>query len=94
MNNSYYSKLEIESKAKNIKNSADIYGLLRQTKREVIIMTTKELLYLEDALGHEKYFQTKCAECAGQIQDQELKAYVEQMGQQHQQLFQSFLNLL
>ena len=23
-------------------------------------MTSKELLYVEDALGHEKYFQTKC----------------------------------
>ena len=25
-------------------------------------MTSKELLYVEDALGHEKYFQTKCME--------------------------------
>ena len=25
-------------------------------------MTSKELLYVEDALGHEKYFQTKCQE--------------------------------
>ena len=37
-------------------------------------MTTKELLYLEDALGHEKYFQTKCNETANQIQDADLKA--------------------
>jgi hypothetical protein len=57
-------------------------------------MTSKELLYVEDALGHEKYFQTKCQEAAGQLQDTELKAYVEQMGQKHQQLFQSFYNLL
>ena len=41
-------------------------------------MTTKELLYLEDALGHEKHFQTKCKETANQIQDAELKACVEQ----------------
>ena len=34
-------------------------------------MTTKELLYVEDALGHEKYFQTKCKETASQIQDAE-----------------------
>lgn len=57
-------------------------------------MTTKELLYIEDALGHEQYFQTKCAETASQIQDAELKACVEQLGQKHQQLFQSFLGLL
>ena len=57
-------------------------------------MTTKELLYIEDALGHEKYFQTKCQETASQIQDGELKAFVEQMGQKHQQIFQSFYGLL
>ena len=53
-------------------------------------MTTKELLYLEDALGHEKYFQTKCSETANQIQDADLKSCVQQMAQKHQQIFQSF----
>ena len=56
-------------------------------------MTTKELLYIEDALGHAKYFQTKCQE-ANQIQDTELKGFVQQMGQKHQQIFQSFYGLL
>ena len=32
-------------------------------------MSPKELLYVEDALGHEQYFQTKCKETANQIQD-------------------------
>ena len=36
-------------------------------------MTSKELLYVEDALGHEKYFQTKCMEAAAQMQDEDLK---------------------
>ncbi len=57
-------------------------------------MTSKELLYVEDALGHEKYFQAKCKETAGQLQDAQLKAFVEQMAQKHQQLFQSFYSLL
>lgn len=57
-------------------------------------MTSKELLYVEDALGHEKYFQTKCQETADQVQDEDLKACVQQMAQKHQQLYQSFLNLL
>ncbi len=57
-------------------------------------MTTKELLYVEDALGHAKYFQSKCKETANQLQDDELKAYVEQMAQKHQQIFQSFYGLL
>ena len=40
------------------------------------MMTTKELLYVEDALGHEQYFQTKCRELAGQLQDADLKSCV------------------
>ena len=40
-------------------------------------MTTKELLYIEDALGHAKYFQTKCQETANQIQDTELPSFPE-----------------
>jgi len=57
-------------------------------------MTTKELLYIEDALGHETYFQTKCQEIAGQIQDADLKTCIQQMGQKPQQIFQSFYSLL
>ena len=57
-------------------------------------MTTKELLYVEDALGHAKYFQTKSQETAAQIQDADLKACVEQMAQKHQQIFQNFYGLL
>ena len=57
-------------------------------------MTTRELLYVEDALGHEQYFQKQCRETANQIQDGELKACIEQMAQKHQQIFQSFYGLL
>lgn len=57
-------------------------------------MTSKELLYVEDALGHAQYFQTKCQETAGQLQDAELRTYVQQMQQKHQQIFQSFYGLL
>lgn len=57
-------------------------------------MTTKELLYIEDALGHAKYFMTKYKETVSQIQDAELKSCVEQMQQKHEQIFQSFYGLL
>ena len=58
-------------------------------------MTTKELLYLEDALGHEKYFQTQNAvKRQTRIQDADLKSCVQQMAQKHQQIFQSFYGLL
>ena len=51
---------------------------------------TAAIQNLEDALGHEKYFQTKCSETANQIQDADLKSCVQQMAQKHQQIFQSF----
>ena len=57
-------------------------------------MTTKELLYIEDALGHEKHFQTKCGETISRVQDGQLKSCLEQMAQKHQEIFQSFLQLL
>ncbi|MBQ1411769.1 MAG: hypothetical protein IIY93_01125 [Clostridia bacterium] len=57
-------------------------------------MTEKELLYVQDALGHEQYFQTQCKETAGRIQDPELKSCVQQLSEKHRDLFQSFYGLL
>lgn len=57
-------------------------------------MTSKELLYIEDALGHERYFQSKCQQTASQLQDADLRTCVQQMAQKHQQIFQSFYGLL
>lgn len=57
-------------------------------------MTSKELLYVEDALGHEQFLKMKFQETAGQIQDADLKTCVEQLVQKHQQIFQSFYGLL
>ena len=50
-------------------------------------MTNKELLYVEDVLGHEKHFQSQCRETARQLQDPELRQCVEQMAKKHQQIF-------
>ncbi len=57
-------------------------------------MTSKELLYVEDALGHEKQFQTQWQQAVSQLQDPALKQIVEQHAKQHQQIFQSFYGLL
>ena len=57
-------------------------------------MTSKELLYVEDALGHEQFFQTKCKETASQLQDETLKNCVCQMAQAHEQIFASMYGLL
>ena len=57
-------------------------------------MTTKELLYIEDALGHEEYFQTQCQQTMNQIQDAELKACVQEIGEKHREIFKNIYNLL
>ena len=57
-------------------------------------MTSKELLYVEDALGHEQYFQTQCSETMHRLQDPALKEFVGQLQQAHQTLFHSFYGLL
>lgn len=57
-------------------------------------MTSKELLYVEDALGHAEFFQTKCKETIRQLQDPELKSFVRQMQQHHANSYQHFYTLL
>ncbi len=63
-------------------------------KKEGKKMTSKELLYIEDALGHEQYFQAQCQATAGQIKDQDLKNCVQQIEQRHRQIFQNLYSLL
>ena len=57
-------------------------------------MTSKELLYIEDALGHEQYFQTQCKDTSSKIQDPELKSCVEQLARKHSEIFNSIYGLL
>ena len=57
-------------------------------------MTSKELLYVEDALGHEQFFQSKCVETASQLQDEKLRSCAEQLAHQHEQIFSSLYGLL
>ena len=56
-------------------------------------MSPKELSYMDDALGHEKFLKTQCQEAAKNLQDGELKAFVEQISTKHQQIFDSFYHL-
>ncbi len=57
-------------------------------------MTSKELQYVEDALGHEQFFQSKCNEAMSQLQDEGLRSCIQQMAQKHQQIFKSLYGLL
>lgn len=57
-------------------------------------MTSKELLYVEDALGHEKFMQSSSKITANQLSDPGLSAYLKELEQTHTQLYNNFLNLL
>ena len=57
-------------------------------------MTGKELLYVEDALGHEQFLKTCACNTSNQLQDQQLKTYMKELENKHKALFNQFLNLL
>ena len=57
-------------------------------------MTSKELLYVEDALGHEKFMKSCSSKTASQLTDPTLSAYVTELEQKHTDLLNKFLNLL
>ena len=56
-------------------------------------MSPKELLYLEDALGHEKFLKTQCEQAAQALTDPELRNYAQQLANAHNQLFQQLFHL-
>lgn len=57
-------------------------------------MSPKELLYIEDALGHEQFLITQCTEAVQNLQDADLKLSVQQMADKHQQIFNQLLQLM
>ncbi len=57
-------------------------------------MSPKELLYIEDALGHTSHMKTCCRSVTGELADAELKTFAEQLAARHQQAFDRFYQLL
>ncbi len=57
-------------------------------------MTSKELLYVEDALGHECFMKTCCKDTASMLKDVNLSTYMGELEQKHNEIFNKFLNLL
>jgi len=57
-------------------------------------MSSKELQYVEDALGHVKTMETTCANFAAQLQDPELKSFVQGLATKHKNCFNKFYDLL
>ena len=65
-----------------------------KTEDEVKEMSPKELLYIEDALGHTQFLMTQCREAAAQLTDPVLREQAQQLANSNQQLFNRFFNLV
>lgn len=57
-------------------------------------MTGKELLYVDDALGHAQFMMTQAQEAANTLLDPMLKQQAQQLVNENQKLFSQFLNLV
>ena len=57
-------------------------------------MTPKELLYIEDALGHTRFLMTQCSLAANQLTDPELKRRVQQLINGNQKQVTQFYDLV
>ena len=57
-------------------------------------MTSKELMYVEDALGHEKFMKTCATNAISQLTDPTLSSYMNELVQKHTEIYNTFLGLL
>ncbi len=57
-------------------------------------MTPKEVLYVEDALGHAQFLKTQCQDAVDALQDANLKRQAQQWLQENQEIFRSFYSLV
>ena len=57
-------------------------------------MTGKELLYIEDSLGHAKFMMTQAQNAASTLLDPALKQQAQQLVNENQKLFTQFLDLI
>ena len=57
-------------------------------------MSPKELLYIEDALGHEQQVKATCQSSMNLLEDPDLKNLVSKLSEKHQVCFDSFYKLL
>ena len=57
-------------------------------------LSPKELLYIEDALGHTQFLMNQCRNAANQLSDPALRQQVQQLVNGNQKLFTQFYNLV
>ena len=57
-------------------------------------MTQKELLYLEDAIGHEKNIIAICRWTIDNLQDEQLKSFIEEEVKGHMSMKEKLMTIL
>lgn len=57
-------------------------------------MSPKELLYIEDALGHTQFLMNQCRIAANELTDPALRQQAQQLVNSNQKLFTQFYNLV
>ncbi len=57
-------------------------------------MTNKEILYVEDALSHEKFMESCSQKTSSKLSDPTLSNYISELQQKHSEIYNKFLNLL
>ena len=57
-------------------------------------MTPKEILYVEDALGHAQFLTQQSQQAAGALQDTVLKQQAQQLVEKNRQIFNQFYSLV
>ena len=57
-------------------------------------MSTKELLYIEDALNHAQFLTSQCQMAASQLKDPQLKTEAQNFLDKYKQIFGGFYNLV
>ena len=57
-------------------------------------MTTKELLYVDDALAHAQFLTTQFQDAANKLQDTTLRIQAQQMADRHRSVYRKFYDLM
>ena len=57
-------------------------------------MTQKELLYFEDAIGHEKNIISICEDIASKLENEELVTFMQNEIQTHQSMQEKIMDLM
>jgi hypothetical protein len=91
---SSFNKIDRKKQNKTEKNGQTIYEKQKGGKKMNAKVTEKELLYIADALGHEKYLIEQCHTAASTLSDAELKAQAAEMEDKHRKLFSELYALL